>query len=77
MPFRGSVDAKKIKPVTPKILIVEDEILVAMALKSILLDSGCEAVGIASDLTTVEEYLSEPIDLALVDLNLRDGPTGP
>ena len=62
---------------TPKILIVEDEILVAMALKSILLDSGCEAVGIASDLTTVEEYLSEPIDLALVDLNLRDGPTGP
>lgn len=29
------------------------------------------------DLTTVEEYLSEPIDLALVDLNLRDGPTGP
>ena len=62
---------------TPKILIVEDEVLVAMELESILSDSGFEPVGIAPDLTTAEHYFGEPIDLALVDLNLRDGLTGP
>lgn len=62
---------------TAKILIVEDEMLVAMDLESILADSGFEPVGIAPDLTTAEHYFGEPIDLALVDLNLRDGLTGP
>ncbi|MEO7814780.1 MAG: response regulator [Sphingomicrobium sp.] len=62
---------------TPKILIVEDEMLVALELESILSDSGFEPVGIAPDLTTAEEYFGETIDLALVDLNLRDGLTGP
>ena len=62
---------------TPKILIVEDEMLVAMELESILFDSGFEPVGIAPDLSTAEEYFGEQIDLALVDLNLRDGLTGP
>ena len=62
---------------THKILIVEDEMLVAMELESILSDSGFEPVGIAPDLSTAEEYFGETIDLALVDLNLRDGLTGP
>lgn len=62
---------------TPKILIVEDEMLVALELESILSDSGFEPVGIAPDLTTAEEYFGDIIDLALVDLNLRDGLTGP
>ena len=62
---------------TPKILIVEDEMLVALELESILAESGFEPVGIAPDLYTAEEYFGEPIDLALVDLNLRDGLTGP
>ena len=62
---------------TPKILIVEDEMLVALELESILSDSGFEPVGIAPDLTTAEEFFGETIDLALVDLNLRDGLTGP
>ncbi len=62
---------------TPKILIVEDEMLVALELESILFDSGFEPVGIAPDLNTAEEYFGEKIDLALVDLNLRDGLTGP
>ena len=60
-----------------RILIVEDEMLVAMDLESILADSGFEPVGIAADLTTAEEYFDQSIDLALVDLNLRDGLTGP
>lgn len=62
---------------TARILIVEDEMLVAMELESILAESGFEPVGIAPDLSTAEEYFDQTIDLALVDLNLRDGLTGP
>lgn len=62
---------------TAKILIVEDEMLVAMELESILQDSGFEPLGIAPDLSTAEQYFDKSIDLALVDLNLRDGLTGP
>jgi DNA-binding response OmpR family regulator len=62
---------------TAKILIVEDEMLVAMELESILHDNGFEPVGIAPDLSTAQEYFDESLDLALVDLNLRDGLTGP
>jgi len=60
-----------------RILIVEDEILVALELQSILHDLGYEAVGIAPDLATAQSYFDQDIDLALVDLNLRDGLTGP
>ena len=65
------------KAMTAKILIAEDEMLVAMELESILHDSGFDPVGIAPDLSTAVEYFGETIDLALVDLNLRDGLTGP
>ena len=60
-----------------RILIVEDEMLVAMELESILHDLGHEPVGIAPDLERAEQLATEPVDLALVDLNLRDGLTGP
>lgn len=60
-----------------RILIVEDEMLVAMELESVLHDLGYEIVGIAPDLTTARQHFDENIDLALVDLNLRDGLTGP
>lgn len=62
---------------TARILIVEDEIFVAMELEAILEDIGYEPVGIAPDLTSAEQYVGQPVDLALVDLNLRDGLTGP
>jgi DNA-binding response OmpR family regulator len=60
-----------------RILIVEDEMLVALELQSILLDLGYEVVGIAPDLATARRYFDQALDLALVDLNLRDGLTGP
>jgi DNA-binding response OmpR family regulator len=60
-----------------RILIVEDEMLVAMELEAILEDLGHAPVGIAADLSDAEQYGTLPIDLALVDLNLRDGLTGP
>jgi DNA-binding response OmpR family regulator len=60
-----------------KILIVEDEMLVAMEMEMILEDIGHQTIGIAPDLITAETYFNQAIDLALVDLNLRDGLTGP
>jgi DNA-binding response OmpR family regulator len=60
-----------------RILIVEDEMLVALELEYILADLGHEAVGIVPDLRTAHSFFDSPIDLALVDLNLRDGLTGP
>ena len=60
-----------------RILIVEDEMLVALELESILEDLGHEAVGIVPDLQAAEGYFEQALDLALVDLNLRDGLTGP
>lgn len=60
-----------------RILIVEDEMLVAMELESLLEDLGHEVVGIAPDLQSARQHFDEDLDLALVDLNLRDGLTGP
>ena len=59
------------------ILIVEDEILVALEMQSILEDNGYCVAGIAADLQSALHYAASGIDLALVDLNLRDGLTGP
>ncbi|HEX2552467.1 MAG TPA: response regulator [Microvirga sp.] len=60
-----------------QILIVEDEILIALELESLLQDSGHSVVGIAA---SSEEALAlgaecRP-DLAFVDIHLADGPTG-
>ena len=60
-----------------RILIVEDEILVASEMSYILEDGGHHCVGIAPDLASAETFFDEKLDLALVDLNLRDGLTGP
>jgi two-component system, response regulator PdtaR len=60
-----------------KILIVEDEMLVAFSMRMILQDLGHEPIGIAPDLETAMSLASVQPDLALVDLNLRDGLTGP
>ncbi|MGO4523876.1 response regulator [Microvirga sp. 2MCAF35] len=60
-----------------RILIVEDEILIALELESLLQDLGHEVVGMAA---SSEEALAlgqrlRP-DLAFVDVHLADGPTG-
>lgn len=58
------------------VLIVEDEFLVALQLEDILVDAGHHVVGIAPDRASVDR-LAEAPEVALVDLNLRDGPSGP
>jgi DNA-binding response OmpR family regulator len=63
--------------VSADILIVEDEMLVACEMEAILEENGYNCVGIVPDLTEAARYFRHPLDLALVDLNLRDGFTGP
>lgn len=62
---------------TSRVLIVEDEMLVAAELELLLEELGHHCVGIAADLEAAADFFDEAIDLALVDLNLRDGLTGP
>ena len=60
-----------------KVLIVEDEFLVAVNLQALIEDLGYQTVGIAADTSSAFALASGAPDVALVDLNLRDGPTGP
>ena len=60
-----------------RVLIVEDEVLLAVELEYLIATSGAEAVGHA--MTSPEAVrLAEALkpDLALVDVHLSDGPTG-
>jgi len=58
------------------VLIVEDEFLVALELEDILTDAGHTVVGIVPDQAAVHRLDKTP-EVALVDVNLRDGPSGP
>ncbi|MDY0960042.1 MULTISPECIES: response regulator [unclassified Sphingomonas] len=57
-------------------LIVEDEIFVALDLERILTDAGYNVAGIAADSRTALET-APGCSFAFVDVNLRDGATGP
>ena len=57
-------------------LIVEDEIFVALDLERILLAAGYTVAGIAADRATALD-LASGCAFAFVDVNLRDGATGP
>lgn len=55
-----------------RILVVEDEALIAMALEDMLLDLGCEVIGPASTVAAALDYAaSETLDGALLDINVR------
>ena len=60
-----------------EVLIVEDEVLLATELEFLLEEVGCRPVGLAmsSDEAVAMANDLRP-DLALVDVHLRDGPTG-
>jgi CheY-like chemotaxis protein len=60
---------------TCRILVVEDEIFVAIEIEHVIEEMGFTPVGIAADRQSALA-LAEDADVALVDLNLQDGPTG-
>lgn len=57
-------------------LIVEDEIFVALDLERILVDAGYSVAAIAADSASAFDAAPN-VSFAFVDVNLRDGPTGP
>lgn len=62
---------------TARILIIEDEALVAMELRFVLEDLGHEVVATVADAASARRLVRETeVDLALVDIHLSDGPTG-
>jgi CheY-like chemotaxis protein len=60
---------------TCRILVVEDEIFVAIEIEHVIEEMGFTPVGIAADRQSALA-LADDADVALVDLNLQDGPTG-
>jgi CheY-like chemotaxis protein len=63
---------------THRVLIVEDEAVVAMLLEDMLADLGHEAVAVAGRIDKALELArSAEIDLAILDVNLNGQPTYP
>lgn len=62
---------------TTRVLIVEDECFVAADMADTLADCGYDCVGIADDTASAMHLASVDVDVALVDVNLCDGATGP
>ncbi|CAN5154055.1 response regulator [soil metagenome] len=59
-------------------MIVEDQAILAMELEMVLTDAGCDVVGCAMDREGAFALADrERHGLALVDVNLLDGLTGP
>jgi DNA-binding NarL/FixJ family response regulator len=62
-----------------RVMIVEDELLLALDLEDMLLDAGHTVVGQASDMAqaiAVSEKIGGQVDLAIMDVNLARGSNG-
>ena len=63
---------------SPRILIVEDNTLIAMDLEDILEGFGCQVVGPVGTVREALALLKElQVDVAVVDFQLEDGNSGP
>jgi CheY-like chemotaxis protein len=61
-----------------RILLVEDEAIIAFAVEDMLAELGCEVVGPAARLDEAEELAgSAQIDAAILDINLNDDRSYP
>lgn len=55
-----------------RVLVVEDEALIAMLIEETLADIGCETVGTASDLVdALDKVRALAFDVAILDINLN------
>ena len=60
-----------------KVLVVEDQALLAMELEYVLRELGHDVIGCAMDAEEAMAMAGATVpDVALVDMNLRDGPSG-
>ena len=61
-----------------RVLLVEDEPIIAMSVEDMLADLGCAVVGPALSVAAAEELaLKESVDAALLDINMGDGASFP
>lgn len=60
-----------------RILIIEDEFLVALDMQVGLEEAGHEVIGVGDDWTSAVRLAERRPNVALVDINLCDGATGP
>jgi len=63
-------------PVVPRVLVVDDEALIAMMMEDLLLDLGCAVVGPVGTVAAALELIAgatgaTAIDAAFLDINLR------
>jgi CheY-like chemotaxis protein len=62
----------------PRVLVVEDQMMLGMYIANLLEDFGCEAVGpVAHVVSALPIALHEPLDAALLDLYLVDETVEP
>lgn len=59
-----------------KVLIVEDDLIIALDLEDMVANLGFEVTGLASSLEHAL-HLAPTSDIAFVDVNLSDGASGP
>jgi len=65
------MDSAERKP--PRVLVVEDQMMLGMYIVNLLEDAGCTAVGpVAHVVTALPIALHEPLDAALLDVFLID-----
>ncbi|WP_081647272.1 response regulator [Rhizobium grahamii] len=69
-------EKQKEGPMSFNVLIVEDQPLIALNLQDTIEGLGHHSIGIASNMHQAFT-LADEADIALVDVNLDDGPTGP
>lgn len=63
---------------SPRVLVIEDELLIAMDIECLLSADGFDCVGPAAcsrDAIALARAMKP--DICLLDINLNDGPTGP
>jgi len=61
-----------------RVLVVEDEFLIALELSSILDDLGCIVLGLAATVSDALHFLAtDPPDVTLLDINLNGTRTTP
>jgi len=74
-PLDASSGMEKKKP-CQNVLIVEDQYLIAISVEDAVIEAGFEVCGLATCKKEAMDLVPQT-DIALVDINLRDGRTGP
>lgn len=60
-----------------RVLVVEDEVAIAMLIEDMLLDLGAEVIGPAGRLAQATSMADGNVDLAIIDVNVAGEPVYP